>query len=125
MIMALTFSPDPAYLAAGPGTAAQQTARPRMYADHANGGYDPAATGATAGTPGTFTPVGAKVPADRAALAGVTASPATAWTGLSYVVTADTQESYWNGTAWVAGRSPTAVGGEERGTTDEPARRRK
>src|SRR4029453_13928212 len=45
----------------------------------------PPATGATAGTPGTWTPAGSTPPADAAALiAGtpntVVASPATAWT---------------------------------------------
>lgn len=104
--MPSTFSPDPQHLAAGPGTAAAQAARPREVADLANGGWDPApvaATGATAGTPGTYTPAGAVAPVNRAALSTVTASPATAWTVGQHVVTADTQQSHWSGTAWVAG----------------------
>ena len=112
--MAVTFSPDPQHLLAGAGTAAQQTARPRQIADVANGGWDDyiLATGATAGTPGSFTPAGAQVPANRAALTGLTASPATLWTVGQYVVTADTQHSHWNGTAWTAGNAPV-VGARE------------
>jgi len=104
--MPSTFSPDPTHLDVGAGTAAAQAARPRMVADHANGGWDPApiaATGATAGAPGSYTPAGAVVPANRAALTSVVASPATAWTTGQYVVTADTQHSHWSGSAWVAG----------------------
>lgn len=38
--MALTFCPDPPNLCdTGPGTAAEQSARPRMYADYVNGGW--------------------------------------------------------------------------------------
>jgi hypothetical protein len=66
----------------------------------------PTATGAAAGTPGTWTPQGANVPADRAALATVTATPATLWTVGQYVVTFDLAESHWNGTAWAANRAP-------------------
>lgn len=62
-----------------------------------------AATGATAGTPGSYTPTGATVPANLAALATVTASPATAWTTGQYVQTADTQHNHWSGSAWAAG----------------------
>jgi hypothetical protein len=79
------------------------------------GGEGAPATGATAGTPGTWTPVGSVAPANVADLiAGVpnavTASPATAWTTGQYV---QTQEggtggrAYWDGTApWVAGTAP-------------------
>src|SRR4030095_5294629 len=49
----------------------------------------PAATGATAGTPGSWTPAGAQAPLTRAAATGVTASPATAWTSGQYVVNRD------------------------------------
>lgn len=111
--MALTFSPDPPHLLAGAGTAAQQSARPRLVADHVNGGWDPApitATGAIAGTPGTWTPTGATVPADLTALqAGIVANPATLWTVGQYVVTFDLQEAFWDGAAWMAGRAPAAV----------------
>ncbi|WP_051551953.1 carboxypeptidase-like regulatory domain-containing protein [Nocardioides sp. URHA0020] len=63
------------------------------------------ATGATAGKPGAFTPAGSKIPADRAALAGVTASPATPWTSGQRVVLAS-GTAHWDGTAWVAGSAP-------------------
>jgi hypothetical protein len=62
-----------------------------------------AATGATAGAPGYFTPSGATTPANLAALTGITASPTTAWTTGQYVVTADLLAAHWSGTAWVAG----------------------
>ena len=70
-----------------------------------------AATGATAGTPGSFTPSGSTPPASPAALAAgtpntVTANPATAWTTGQYVQTATAGtggRSYWDGSAWVAG----------------------
>jgi len=65
-----------------------------------------AATGATAGTPGTFTPTGATAPANLAALAGVTASPATAWTTGQHVILGDASHAYWNATAWTAGNAP-------------------
>ena len=61
------------------------------------------ATGATAGTPGTFTPTGAAAPANLAALAGVTASPATAWSTGQHVVLGDASHAHWTGTAWAAG----------------------
>ena len=62
-----------------------------------------AATGATAGTPGTFTPTGAVKPANLAGLAGVTASPATAWTVGQSVILGDGSAAHWSSTAWVAG----------------------
>ena len=61
------------------------------------------ATGATAGTPGSFTPGGATVPANLAALSSVTASPATAWTTGQYVATGDTIHAHWTGSAWATG----------------------
>jgi len=63
-----------------------------------------AATGATGVTsPGTFTPAGAMAPANLAAMSGVTASPATAWTTGQYVKLGDGSTAHWSGTAWVAG----------------------
>ena len=64
-----------------------------------------AATGATAGTPGYFTPQGATIPANLAALtsAGITATPATNWTTRQYVITADFLAANWTGSAWAAG----------------------
>jgi len=61
------------------------------------------ATGATAGAPGFFTPSGATTPANLAALTGIKASPATAWTTGQYVVTADLLAAHWSSSAWVAG----------------------
>jgi len=61
------------------------------------------ATGATAGIPGSFTPAGATAPANQAAMTGITANPATAWTSGQYVATGDAQPCYWNGTAWIGG----------------------
>ena len=63
------------------------------------------ATGATAGTPGTFTPVDTNPPANLADLTGVTASPTTAWTTGQYVVTDDGKDAHWSGTAWVIGKA--------------------
>jgi hypothetical protein len=79
------------------------------------------ATGATAGTPGTWTPAGSAPPADVASLTAgtpnpVTASPATAWTTGQYVQTATagpTGQAHWNGTAWVV--SPALLQGDEEG----------
>jgi hypothetical protein len=106
--MASTFSPDPPHLGTGPGTAAAQTAVPRGVADYANGGWDDAnppivATGATAGTPGTFTPPGAVPPANLAAMTGIVATPATAWTVGQRVVLGDASTAHWTSTAWAAG----------------------
>lgn len=68
-----------------------------------------AATGATAGTPGSFTPAGAAVPANLVALQSaspaVVAAPTTAWaTGES--VNLGTGSAHWDGTAYVAGVAP-------------------
>jgi len=103
----LTYSPDPTHLAAGAGTAAAQAAQPRMVADTVNGGWDPLATGATAGIPGAYTPAGARKPANRAGLTGIIASPQTTWTVGQYVTTADAAESHWSSvTHWTPGRAP-------------------
>lgn len=61
------------------------------------------ATGATAGTPGTYTPAGADLPASISAMSGITASPTTAWTTGQYVLLDDGSQAHWNATAWVAG----------------------
>jgi hypothetical protein len=70
------------------------------------------ASGATAGTPGTWTPGGSTPPASVAALqAGtpnaITASPATSWTTGQYVQTGTAGapgEAHWDGDSWEAGR---------------------
>jgi len=62
------------------------------------------ATGAGPGTGiGTFTPSGATPPANFAALTGVTASPATAWTTGQFIQLADGTRANWSGTAWAVG----------------------
>lgn len=70
------------------------------------GGGPVAATGATAGAPGTFTPAGATTPATLAAMASVVATPATAWTTGQFVTLGDASSCYWNATAWTAGTAP-------------------
>lgn len=60
------------------------------------------ATGATAGTPGTFTPAGSEAPTNLAGMTGVTASPATNWTAGQYIATGEGSKVRWNGTTWVA-----------------------
>ena len=66
-----------------------------------------AATGATAGTPGTWTPGGATPPASLAALQGaspaVVASPTTAWSTGQYVALGDATHAHWDSAAWTAG----------------------
>lgn len=62
-----------------------------------------AATGATAGTPGTWTPVDSYAPTTLAGTTGITASPTTAWTTGQYVVLGDNSKAHWSGTAWAAG----------------------
>lgn len=63
------------------------------------------ATGATAGTPGTYTPANSYGPLNLAELtaSGITASPATAWTAGQYIVLRDGSYAHWGGAAWVAG----------------------
>jgi hypothetical protein len=75
------------------------------------GGAAPiAASGATSGTPGTWT--GGAAPASVSALQSaspaIVANPSTAWTTGQYVQTAtsgNTGQAYWNGTAWTAGKA--------------------
>lgn len=64
---------------------------------------DRPATGATAGTPGTWTPAGSTPPDTLARTTGITASPATAWTVGQRVVLGDGSLAHWSGTAWVTG----------------------
>ncbi|APC43257.1 hypothetical protein Joe_17 [Streptomyces phage Joe] len=68
------------------------------------GGNVPA-SGATAGTPGSFSPSGSVTPANLADLSDVLASPTTAWTTGQYVVLGDSTEAYWDGSAWATGRA--------------------
>lgn len=76
----------------------------------------PPATGATAGTPGSWTPAGSLPPANLTDLMNgvpnvVTASPTSAWTGLQFVQTrtaGNAGRATWTGTAWV-GFVPTVL----------------
>ncbi|MFD4542465.1 hypothetical protein [Streptomyces bauhiniae] len=60
------------------------------------------ATGASAGTPGSFTPDGAVAPENLAALAGVIATPTSAWTTGQHVVLGNGSKAKWDGSAWAA-----------------------
>ena len=68
-------------------------------------GNNPMATGATAGSPATFTPSGATPPLSGSGMSAITASPNTAWTTGQYAVAGDGTEHYWDGTAWASGRA--------------------
>jgi hypothetical protein len=61
------------------------------------------ATGATAGTPGTFTPAGSATPATLAAMDAIDPTPTSAWTTGQYVILGDASNAHWIGTDWVAG----------------------
>lgn len=63
------------------------------------------ATGATAGTPGTFTPAGSNVPYGITDLGTVVASPLTAWTTGQHVVLGDGTSAFWDGTSYEAGQA--------------------
>lgn len=70
-----------------------------------------AASGATAGTPGAWTPAGATPPATVAALqaSSVVANPATAWTTGQYVQTGTAGaagQGHWDGNSWESGAAP-------------------
>jgi hypothetical protein len=63
------------------------------------------ATGATAGSPGSFTPANSYGPANLAGMTGITASPTTAWTAGQSVKTSTGTDVHWSGTAWVSGKA--------------------
>lgn len=74
------------------------------------GGGAVPATGATAGTPGTWTPGGSTAPADAAAAntAAITATPATAWTTGQFMqgsTVGTAGEMHWDGTTWQTGKA--------------------
>jgi hypothetical protein len=94
------------YLAGDAGAASQVQIDWNMTSPPVTDNGSVAATGATAGAPGFFTPSGATTPANLAALTGgVTASPAAAWATGQYVITADLLAAHWSGAAWVAGKA--------------------
>jgi len=62
------------------------------------------ATGATAGTPGAFTPSGSTAPASLAALQAAGAlGQTTAWTTGQHVVLGDASLAHWDGDSWAIG----------------------
>jgi hypothetical protein len=61
------------------------------------------ATGATAGSPGVFTPDGSIIPDS---MYGVSPHPVTRWSSGQYIVTSTNEEFYWNGKSWTVGRAP-------------------
>ena len=67
------------------------------------------ATGATAGSPGSFTPSGATPAADLAGLSACTADPASPWSEGQHVVLGDSSHAYWDGTTWLAGDAPPPI----------------
>lgn len=71
----------------------------------AAGGGTVNATGATAGTPGTFTPSGATPPANLAAMGSVVANPATAWTTGQHVILGDASHAFWDSDSWEVGEA--------------------
>ena len=68
-----------------------------------------AITGVTAGTPGSFQPGHATIPADLTALKAnsvvgdAALSGTAAWTSTQYVTLADGSQAHWDGSAWVTG----------------------
>lgn len=112
--MALTHGPDPVHLLAGAGTAAEQAARPRLYADPDGTGWTetpPPDKGAA--EPGdTF--VELTVTAEDAPNAaklgplGYVALPQTAWT-VGQAINVSGFRFHWNGSAWTAGAAPVVV----------------
>jgi len=89
------------------------TTPPRLGSKTVIGGATTVAiTGVTAGTPGSFTPTGATLPANLAALkadpvvgdAG-SAKPVAAWTTGQFVALGDATHAFWDGTAWQVGEA--------------------
>lgn len=62
------------------------------------------ATGATAGSPGVWTPAQSVAPATIASAPAPT--PTTAWTIGQYNNLNGGEQAYWDGTAWVRGKAP-------------------
>lgn len=65
---------------------------------------DVAATGAVAAS-GLFTPANATIPESLEDMAGIVASPTTAWTTGQGVQLGDGSYAHWNATAWVVGKA--------------------
>jgi len=64
------------------------------------------ATGATAGTPGTYTPAQSFGPESFTDIGALAATPPTAWTSGQHIVLRDGSTAFWDGSAWVQGSAP-------------------
>jgi hypothetical protein len=101
-------TPPPGWSNSAPDDGISSTEPPPIPIDTNVPGWSnngPAATGAVAGAPGTWTPAGAEAPDQFTAMDSVVATPATAWTTGQYVTLGDGSEANWGGTAWVSGRA--------------------
>lgn len=66
-----------------------------------------APTGASSGTPGSFTPSGATIPYDLSDLQALgSLGETTAWATGEYVVLGDASWAHWDGSAWAYGEAP-------------------
>ncbi|MFD5599178.1 hypothetical protein ACFWHR_03880 [Leucobacter sp. NPDC058333] len=79
--------------------------KPGLFAFYGPDAWDgEAPTGVTPGTPGSFVPTGAEVPATIAELRALGALDQTAaWTTGQYIEYGNAQKAYWNGTDWATG----------------------
>jgi hypothetical protein len=80
------------------------------------------ATGADAGSPGTWTPTGSTPPWDvyDPALHSVVANPQTAWTTGQRMVLGNGSLCTWGGTDWVGGPAPLAEKATTKATKAAP-----
>jgi hypothetical protein len=68
------------------------------------------ATGATAGTPGTWTPEGSGVPQNYGAMGAVAAEPGDEpWAEGEHMVLGDSSHVYWDGSNWTVGEAPAEI----------------
>lgn len=72
-------------------------------------GQKPKVQGVTRGIPGVFTPLGAEVPTNLAALQALNISGGSPWEGREYVALG-TGQAHWTGSAWAAGAAPVRPG---------------
>jgi hypothetical protein len=67
------------------------------------------ATGAIAGSPGTWDPPGSVAPVDLAAMSGVVATPTTKWLTGQHMILGDATHCNWNGSQWDPGDAVAAA----------------
>ena len=83
------------------------------------------ATGATSGTPGTWTPTDSVAPRTLNDLVNaspaITASPTTAWQANEYVVLGDNSQATWSGTAWIAHGGVTGLSVQAQSSESDPS----